>query len=692
MKHTQMFTRIFVSIALMLNAACVENPVRGIQKSIAANTVVKVDFLKRPLPELPLPNDLATIYDGTAATKRRINASMTAPTAFERLTRQRIDQMDGWGVYAPITIPWTGLLDLQGIIDAHHGDDYAFDNDVVYVIDITPNSPTYGQPHPLDIGNGNFPAVLEKINHYWRSDSRGDTISALFEEHDEDINGNGKLDPGEDTDLDGVLDKPNYLPGVSRADTGSDLVKRADSLMTFYERETNTLIMRPLVPMREQTTYAVVVTRRLKDEQGNPVGSPYPWVHHLGQTDALKPLKEVLSSGTQFGGLNFEDVAFTWSFTTGSITKEIVAVRDGLYGYGVQRHIAEEAPVDVELNLLQDETPSKPYESLYTLSGETFSMLLKLVAQTGLVNIGTGTKKARFEASLKYVGYHLFGTFTTPRLYPKKDAQDRYLDYNDMVWPPNMTREKATVYPEDVTFWMSVPRKEATADGKPRGVVILGHGYTGSKTEMLGYHSFFNQMGLAVLAIESASHGLDLSVSEVNTLNTVFDGLGFGNLAKALIRNRSWDQNLDGKEDSGADFWTAYTFHTRDVVRQTAVDYMQLIRVLRSWDGKRLWKADINGNGVADDIAGDLDGDGTVDVGGPGANYTMTGASLGGIMSAVVGGLEPHLNATVPIAGGGGLIDVGIRSIQGGVKEAVTLRVMGPIYVAKPSGQADQPV
>ena len=163
-------------------------------------------------------------------------------------------------------------------------------------------------------------------------------------------------------------------------------------------------------------------------------------------------------------------------------------------------------------------------------------------------------------------------------------------------------------------------------------------------------------------------------------------------MAKALVRNRSWDQNLDGIEDSGADFWTAYTFHTRDVVRQTAVDYMQLIRVMRSWDGKQLWKADINGNGLADDIAGDLDGDGTVDVGGPDANYNMTGASLGGIMSAVVGGLEPHLNATVPIAGGGGLTDVGVRSIQGGVKEAVTLRVMGPIYVAKPSGKAGEAV
>ena len=35
--------------------------------------------------------------------------------------------------------------------------------------------------------------------------------------------------------------------------------------MPFYEKQTNTLILRPLVPLHERTTYAVVVTRRLKD-------------------------------------------------------------------------------------------------------------------------------------------------------------------------------------------------------------------------------------------------------------------------------------------------------------------------------------------------------------------------------------------------------------------------------------------
>ena len=52
---------------------------------------------------------------------------------------------------------------------------------------------------------------------------------------------------------------------LSLCDLLYDLAARADALMTFYESETNTLIARPVEPLRERTTYAVVVTRRLLD-------------------------------------------------------------------------------------------------------------------------------------------------------------------------------------------------------------------------------------------------------------------------------------------------------------------------------------------------------------------------------------------------------------------------------------------
>ena len=122
-------------------------------------------------------------------------------------------------------------------------------------------------------------------------------------------------------------------------------------------------------------------------------------------------------------------------------------------------------------------------------------------------------------------------------------------------------------------------------------------------------------------------------------------------------------------------------------MRQFALDYMQLIRILQTFDGSNTWGTNVLGPDDPNDsilpssgLAGDFDGDGFVDVGGD-TVYGMTGGSLGGMMSMIVGAVEPHMDAIVPIAGGGGLSDIGIRSMQGGVTEAFILRGMGPLYV-----------
>ena len=52
-------------------------------------------------------------------------------------------------------------------------------------------------------------------------------------------------------------------------------------------------------------------------------------------------------------------------------------------------------------------------------------------------------------------------------------------------------------------------------------------------------------------------------------------------------------------------------------------------------------------------------------------------------MSTILGGLEPAITSITPIAGGGGLGNIGARSKQGGVREAVTLRVLAPIFTGE---------
>ena len=250
---------ISIAASAILAGGCITEPPHGLADAAPAHTTVAFDWYAKPLPTIPLPNDVATRFDDTSPTKRRLNASLVADTDMETLTRTLFDELDGWGVYAPITIPFTRPIDVTSVRSRHCAfapEDTArvhcaFEtdrsDDAVYLIDVDPGSPDLGAVIDLDVGHGHFPTVVEDIGGYWGSDPRGFTESIYFDEADEDVNGNGRLDPGEDTDLDGVLDVPNYLPGLHPA--RDDLRGRADALMDFYERETNTLIVRPMMPL-----------------------------------------------------------------------------------------------------------------------------------------------------------------------------------------------------------------------------------------------------------------------------------------------------------------------------------------------------------------------------------------------------------------------------------------------------------
>ncbi len=655
-------------------AACLSDKPEGLAKAQPASTTVEMDFFHRPLPSIPLPNDIATRFDETSATRRRINASMIAPTKMERRVRTLIDRLDGWTVFGAISIPFSAPLDVQSVLNGHRDADFDPSNDVVYLINVDKASPRFGQLYHLDLGNGNYPVVLEK-QQYWDNDPRGWTLSLLFEEEDEDKNGNGVLDPGEDTDADGVLDVPNYLPGMNPA--RSDLAGRADALMTFYEKETHTLIARPLIPLDERTTYAVVVTRRLLDANGEPVGSPFEYINDTSQTLALQHLPEVLPAG-----LSMSDVAFTWSFTTQTVKSEWVAVRDGLYGQGVQKHLGEQFPAELSgLESIRDPMYFPDMKNPHVMYTENWlSRFEELYSDIFEADV-EGLQFQELQKAHEYIDYHVVGSFKSPQLFQRADEDGKWLPYHDQVWPADLDRIAAATRDETVYFWLTVPRKEVSArgQGKPAPIVILGHGYTSSRIELLPFAGFFAKHGLATLSIDCVSHGVGISEVTKIAAEEIFADAGLRPFVKAALKDRASDQNGDLVNDSGADFWTAYLFHTRDVVRQSALDYMQLIRVIRSFDGSRRWSFDVDGDGQTE-LAGDFDADGQVDIG-LGSPIGITGGSLGGIMALVLGGVEPEILASVPIAGGGGLSDIGVRSQQGGVREAVVLRMLAPLYL-----------
>jgi hypothetical protein len=698
-------TRRFWGLMMLtgLVAGCAEAD--GLMLAQQADVTVKFDFDHRPLPDIPLPNDIATRPDADSRTGLRVNASMLAPTGMEQRVRTLIDGLDGWGVYQPITIPFTGELDVQSILDGHRDDDYDTSNDVVYLINIEPESPEFGRIHHLDVGNGNYPIVLEKLDNYGSNDVRGTSLSLLFEEADEDDNGNGRLDPGEDenrngrldagedvngngvldppedNDADGVLDVPNYLPGHSPA--RDDLAGRADALMSFYERETNTLIVAPVMPLQEQTTYAVVVTRRLEDIDGNPVGSPFPYINHVAQNEALAPLFEVLPPG-----LEPEDIAFAWPYTTETITGDWISVREGLYGYGPQAHLSKEFPAKIkQLFPLKELGPDSQFadrKNPYIINTEDWRDLLSVVL-LGFFE-GGNTASEQFKAILDshdYIDLHAQGTYVSPQLFDRFDADGKRLNLDLQSWPADLNERPVDPRSEEIPFWVTLPRKEVSVrgQGKMAPLVLLGHGYGSNRaTELMGFAGFLSMFGAAVISTDNVSHGVPVGPAEIDMFKPLLEGANLGPSLDAILFSRAEDLNKDGTIDSGSDFWTAYLFHMRDMVRQSAVDYMQLIRIVRTWDGTKRWAYDVNGDGQPD-LAGDFDGDGIVDIGRDSELFVM-GGSLGGIMATTLGSLEPEVDGILPIAGGGRLADVGARSRQGGVPQAVLMRAMGPLYLA----------
>jgi hypothetical protein len=645
------------TLVLALLAACGQPMPEGLRPALpGTGPKVNFDLTRRPLPEIPLPNDLATRVDPTTPTNLRLNSSVIAPTVWEQKVRRGLDELDGWGTLAPITVSFDAPLDTENIIKRHWFDRFDPSDDTILVVDVSPSSPDFCKSMPLDLGEGHSPLLLDDPNYY--SDEPHPGMRQLpFEEAEEDTNHNGVLDPGEDTDMDGVLDHPNTRSATD------------NSVITFYERETNTLIAKPVIPLREKTTYAVVLTKYLKGADGQPVRSPFASVNHIVQTRALTPLEGCLPKLK----LSLDDVTFTWSFTTQSVTHDFVAVRDGLYGLGPLARLSSEFPATLDL---MDVAPAGS-KNMKVVPSDKFATLARdLFALLGAG--GTAARDQLFLKGLEFIDFHALGTIDSPQFFPRFEADGKtQLPLTDQVWRLDPESGAAFTRHEGVNFWLTVPKDRG---GKPAPVAIFIHGHGGSKFDSMLFSGVLARYGIATLGIDAPSHGIGIDAVLMALVRSEFNKYGLSNMADALLAGRALDQNGDGKLDSGADYWTAYSFHTRDIVRQTAVDIMQAVRTLRSFDGKRTWKYDAKGTGKPD-LAGDLDGDGVVDVGGDAPIY-LVGGSLGGIISSYVAGLEPQVSATVAIIGGGVLSEIGSRSSLGGVRNALVLRMMAPLFLA----------
>ena len=628
--------------------ACAQDPYGLRLTPEGDGPMVVVDYDAEPLPQLPFPNDLATRTDPSSATGLRLNIATDARTHAETEARQKANTMTGFGVYAPITVSFTERLDLDLIQDVHRDDDNFYD-DAFYVVNVDPESPGYLELVKLDVGHGRFPVDVPQTDRYFPNDPRSESPSLLFETVDEDVNGNGVLDWGEDTDNDGRLDVPNVWP------EGGD--PRAD-LLGFYELESETLILRPVVPLREETTYAVVLTDRLLGTDGEPVKSPWTCVTHTRQSDAIFPVLHALPEY----GIDVENVAFAWSFTTGRITGDLVDARNGLHGEGPFAWLGDAYPATVT------DAPM-----MHTLDEyDPYSLPIEVLMEP-LVSLGLFEGAAAdflVEGYENYGDVWVGGAFETPYLLADRD--DGGWDDSDEMWELDPSTGSMYVAPQRVPFTCALP-----SEGEPPyDVVIFGHGYGSSRFDFLGFAHAFNRMGMAGCAIDFPGHGATVDEEDAELIVPVLGNYGLEPVLDHLLDARYRDLDNDGVKDSGGDQWSADTFHTRDMVRQAALDWSQFVRTLDSCG---------EGTMLLDDgterVTCDWDDDGVPDIGTPDAQYFYVGGSLGGYNTSVAAAIEPRVTASSAIVAGGGVLDNGVRTEISGAVEALLGRLFTPIFL-----------
>ncbi|MBW1809725.1 MAG: hypothetical protein JRJ87_16130 [Deltaproteobacteria bacterium] len=654
-----------MSISVLILAGCSFQVPEGLAPTPEGNgPEIVFDLDARPFPDIPFPNDLATRPDPSSPTGRRVNASQIGTSAHESRFREYIDQLSGFSTFAAMSVSFDQPLNLADI-QSRHGDDLDWGNDAVYVVNLS-----NGQPVPLDLGGGAYTYILEKTSRYYPNDPRAGESNLVFETVNEDINGNGLLDPGEDSDWDDVLDVSNTF--TANGDPVDDLV-------TFFERETNTLIIRPLIPLEQETRYAVILTNRLVGLEDQPVRSPFDFINHTQQTDELSALAEILPGISN--SLSLESVAFCWCFTTQSITRDLEHLRMGLYGQGPFAYLAQDYPPDAELENAYDD-PSSALINPFTVPANDILDALEPIA--GAMLGDPDVVDALFD-SYKYVDYMVLGRAKTPLLLHGLEG----------IWSLDENSGEMDVSDTDLPWLLVVP-KQRPEQGitAPFPVAIYLHGTGGDRMQVLGFAGQLAKFGIASVGVDLVMHGMVLP-EDWNELFTIALGAkGFGKVAEAFLNNRTVDINNDGVNDPAGNFWTYDAFRSRDAIRQSALDIIRLIQVFRGFDGTRTWELDATGDGSPDltGLAGDFNQDGTVDLVGPDGPYFIFGISLGGITSSVAAAMEPAITAAVPISSGGGLVDVSIRSLQTGVPEMVMLPFMGPLVLGLQDPETAEPV
>lgn len=404
-----------------------------------------------------------------------------------------------------------------------------------------------------------------------------------------------------------------------------------------WDPATKTLAFESGELLAERSRYLLVVTDGVRDARGKKIKSD-GWGAEFGLGHGRADYRRELRDGVQaLRGGRHQPVAASL-FTTQSIGADLEKIMKAIKA-------STPSPVDFTIGL----SAAGPVRAVFP------------IAQVAGIQFQRQTGTAAFTPSFVptpaldvvpgAVAQVAYGRFRSP------DYQNAY-----KVIPatPTLTGLPQPQGENAVLMQLFVPAVARPATGWP--VAIFGHGFTDS---LYGapwtVASVLASRGIATLSINVVGHG----GGAAGTLNV----LRSGGLPPVVLPagGRGIDQDGNGSIDSteGVNAVAPYgAVGSRDGLRQTVVDLMQLVRQVEA--------------GV------DVDGDGGADLDAQRIYYA--GQSFGGIYGTIVLGVEPALKAGVPNVPGGSITEIARLSPAFRGLSALSLATRVPNLINLPAG------
>ena len=386
-----------------------------------------------------------------------------------------------------------------------------------------------------------------------------------------------------------------------------------------WDPATNTLHVESDELLDQHTRYALIVTRGVRDLDGNPVEASKAFKrfrHNLnfGHTKDpdLKAYRKALDDdlkAAREAGVRRHDVIAASVFTTQSATAILEKIRDQLkadtpdpadfrLGPGGTRTV-------FPLSNVADITFKRQIGTAPTFDAPTVPLLaLRIVPGA--------------------VGQVAFGKY----LSPDYETDEKFI-------PPvgTLSGTPKVQGTNKVFFNLFLPSSPKPIDGWP--VAIFGHAFPDNKNSSpFAVAAIMAAHGIATIAINAVGHG-------GGPLGTLTVSQNVGDPVTFRAGGRGIDQDGNGTIDSivsAEGFFAApprTIIFNRDGIQQTVVDLMQLVREI--------------------EVGMDVDGDGIQDLD-PSRLYYF-GQSVGGIYGTIFLAVEPNVRAGVPNAPGGSITE-----------------------------------